>query len=899
MALFFTTQVSRFLSSDQWVTHTGEVIRDIEHVLFQVQAAESSQRGYTASGQETYQASFQAALATLPAELNALQRATRDNPVQQRRFAELKKMIDTKLAIMERRFEQRRTLGAAALDPKYLDGSGRRSMSDLVGVGREMIELENSLLRERVAARDAGLHTAVAMLLVTSGLGAGLLFAGFLLTRRELRRSHTLGGALARANQGMESELGDRRRAQQRLGVQHSVARVAAENVSLAEAAPHFLQNICEHLDWDLGELWTVDPAANVMRLAERWHRPPESSAESVLVARFVAASRDWTFARGKGIPGHLWKAGAPSLWEHDLAASACFLRSKAAGEAGLRRAFAFALRAGEGNEVNSVMVFLSREQGAPDPELIATMDTLAGQIAQFAERCRAETGLRASQARFTAFMENAPAVAFIKDEEGRFLYGNQTLLRRFGLRAEEWLGKTDLDFWPEETPALRAHDRQVLAGEGAVELKESITGRDGRVSHWLSYKFPLYDEVTGRKLLAGMAIDITARELAESALRREREFLATLLDNLQASVVAFDAQGELTHCNRIAALFNGFSPDDPVPSQDRWGDYFELLPGNGGEPVRTETGPLAMALRGEMTRDQEFIIRLKNGQERAVSLNVTPFEDDRGQRLGAVAVAHDVTARREAREAALLSLREKETLLQEVHHRVKNNLQIIGSMLSMQARRTKSSSALAALRESAGRVKSIALVHEKLYRSADLECIDAADYLRTLSRNLLEALGEERLRLGGRVALDFELEDGHQIDASVAISTGLIVNEALTNSLKHGFPDERTGRVVVALTRLGDGAAPAADSRYDEERRPANRWLRLEIRDDGAGVAPAAFTPAGSAELARNSLGMRLVRDLSKQLGGRFKLLPTHPETGAGLTLQVDFPVGVLQLAG
>ena len=232
--------------------------------------------------------------------------------------------------------------------------------------------------------------------------------------------------------------------------------------------------------------------------------------------------------------------------------------------------------------------------------------------------------------------------------------------------------------------------------------------------------------------------------ERAEAALRREREFLATILDKLQAGVVACDDHGRLTHCNRAAITLCGLPADGPLLPLDRWSEYFELLPENAVEPLRDDAGPLASALRGEVLLDREFLIRPTNGPERILSLNATPFEDIDGHRLGAVAVIHDVTVLRQARQEALRALREKETLLQEIHHRVKNNLQIIGSLLSMQARRTKSPDALEALRESANRVRSIALVHEKLYGSTDLASIEASDYLCTLSRNLTETLGME-----------------------------------------------------------------------------------------------------------------------------------------------------------
>ncbi len=211
-------------------------------------------------------------------------------------------------------------------------------------------------------------------------------------------------------------------------------------------------------------------------------------------------------------------------MWEDHLQENPRFLRTAPARAAGLNRAVGFPLRRRSDDQISGVMVFLSKEQDAPDGELVATMDTLAGQLTQFTERCGAEAGLRASQARFTAFIENAPALAYIKDEQGRMLYGNETLLRTFGLRREQWLGRTDADFWPEHTPAIRENDRLVLAGEGAVELTEAVPLPDGRMAHWLSYKFPLRDEETGGKLLAGMSVDITARQEAEDFRRAKEE---------------------------------------------------------------------------------------------------------------------------------------------------------------------------------------------------------------------------------------------------------------------------------------------------------------------------------------------------------------------------------------
>jgi PAS domain S-box-containing protein len=232
---------------------------------------------------------------------------------------------------------------------------------------------------------------------------------------------------------------------------------------------------------------------------------------------------------------------------------------------------------------------------------------------------------------------------------------------------------------------------------------------------------------------------------------------------------------------------------------------------------------------------------------------------DAEGRTAGGVYSSRDVSARRRAEEALRASLREKDVLLQEVHHRVRNNMQIISSLLNHQARLITDPAVLSMFRESQNRIRSIALVHEKLYRSADLSRIDFAEYIETLIVHLFHTLQTDSGRVGYRSELA-PLE----VDVTTAIPLGLIVNELVMNALKHAFPQARRGTVAVRLERAEPGR------------------LRLEVADDGVGLPPG-FDAARS-----ESLGWQIVHMLADQVGGTVAV-----HSGPGTSVTVEFPEG------
>lgn len=355
---------------------------------------------------------------------------------------------------------------------------------------------------------------------------------------------------------GISVEMTELKRAEQRLRAQLGCASVLAGAHSLDEAAPQLLEAACRALDWEFGALWLVEEgdAEAVLQCRAVWQSPGISDDE------FAALSKQLTFKRGKGLPGHIWETGAP-YWQDDISTAHKAKRYDASLRAGLHAGFAVPVQFG--GKLLGVLEFFSSRIQEPDRDLIATITAIGTQIAQFIDRDRTEEALQTSEARYRTIVETTHEGIWTIDAQLNTTFTNHRMAEMLGENPEGMLGRSLLDFVsPQDAETFGADIERMR--EGSPEQRECrLRRRDGSTVWVLLSASPLHDDEGGMTGMLLIAADITERRALEEQFRQAQKMEAI---GRLAGGVAHDFNNLLTIISGYSELLLGRLPaQDPL----------------------------------------------------------------------------------------------------------------------------------------------------------------------------------------------------------------------------------------------------------------------------------------------------------------------------------------------
>ena len=461
----------------------------------------------------------------------------------------------------------------------------------------------------------------------------------------------------------------------------------------------------------------------------------------------------------------------------------------------------------------------------------------------------RAQVELEASRDRYVDLYDFSPAGHLILDTHGKIVEANLRAGTLLGINRKELIGRPLAPFIArDDRDTFHRHCQDVLK-TGTRQICEMQLREETGASHWVYFEsLAAHDELGRITHWRTALLDITERKRAEEVMRESEQRFHTMADTAPVliwmsgldKVCTYFNQGWFNYTGRTkeqelgSGWADGVHPEDFDRCLERYTEAFDRR-----EPFQ-----------------MEYRLRKADGQYGWLLDHGVPRFLPNGEFAGYIGSCIDLTEGKDLEDRLRKAVKEKESLLREVHHRVKNNLQMISSLLNLQAASIKDPQVVQLFRECQTRITSIALLHETLHRSNDLSCIRMSNYLRTLAGHVSRSYGVDPKA----IVLDLLVED-LTFDIDTAMTCGMIVEELLSNSLKHAYTVGKEGRIQIELQAQDEGA------------------YLLQVSDDGVGISK------DGVQRNPGSLGLELVNLLVDKLEGAVKL-----QSGPGTAWRIEF---------
>jgi len=446
---------------------------------------------------------------------------------------------------------------------------------------------------------------------------------------------------------------------------------------------------------------------------------------------------------------------------------------------------------------------------------------------------------------RYKLLIENSIDIVTILDSNGNLLYYSPSTEEILGYTSSALLGNSIFDYvHSEDLPAVKKVFYDSLMNPGKkVSIELRFLKSDGNFAYLESTGVNLINNPSIKGIIVNSR-DITKRKLADF----ENQHLRSAVEQSYESVIITNTNGEIQYVNKKFEEVTGYSKSEVIGKTPR------IL--KSGLTSEAEYKELWKTINSGLVWEGEFKNKRKDGSYYWESARITPVKDEDGKIISYIAIKDDISDQKKREDELVKALDEKEIMLREIHHRVKNNLQIISSLLKLQSDSTFDPELKAYLRVSRNRIKSMALIHQQLFNSPDLRNIDMDEYLYSVSGQVYSTFNESPEKISYKASAK-----GITFNVETAIPFGLIVTELISNSLKYAFVKRPKGSIKIDLFKT-----------------PVNTY-KLFYKDDGVGI------PYDIINGSTDSSGIFLIKALANQLNGSVRI-----NNGLGTTYEIEF---------